>query len=543
MVKFSKEELEKSNYWADQIVRKIISEQGLKEEYNIAAGITPSGVIHIGNFREVITNDIVKRALEDFGFKVNFYYSWDDFDRYRKVPKNLPRQEELKKEIGKPVSKVFDPFECHNSYSEHFEKTFEDEVKPLNINPIYIYENEKYQSCVYADEIKRVLQEENLSKIKSILNKYRDEPLSDSWLPLQVYCKHCFRDNTKIVSYNNEYEVEYHCNVCDKTDKINFKSEGFVKLVWRVDWPMRWWFFDIHFEPGGKDHSTVGGSYDTGKEIIREIWGKRAPSYLMYDFVVPKGEGGKISSSKGNVITLGEVLKIYTPEIVRFIFSGSRPGSEISIPFDDNVIKVYEDFDKVERIYYDKEEASDKEKNNAFRIYEMSVVDNKNIKTSFPLQVKFRELTVLSQIYNNDKNLILKYYESKGFVFDDFDKKRLFERLDRAFFWVNNFASDNFKFKLNSKSDIDYDTFKDKFSFEEKELLKQIFDLLDKNVSSEEIGLFMRNFMKEKNISAKDFFVKVYNVLLNSDRGPKFVSFITMMPEKFKELFEEIVKE
>lgn len=539
MGKFSKEELEKSNYWADQIVRKIISEQGLKSEYNIAAGITPSGVVHIGNFREVITNDIVKRALEDFGFKVNFYYSWDDFDRYRKIPKNLPKQEELKSELGKPVSKVFDPFGCHESYSLHFEKTFEEEIKPLNINPKFIYENVEYQNCVYADEVKKALQKENVDKIKTILNKFRKEPLSSDWLPLQVYCKHCFKDNTKILSYDNEYSVKYHCNICNKDDVVNFKSEGFVKLVWRVDWPMRWFFYDIHFEPGGKDHSTPGGSYDTGKEIVKTIWNKKAPSYLMYDFVIPKGEGGKISSSKGNVITVSDVLKVFTPEILRFIFSGSRPGSEISIPFDENVIKVYEDFDKVERIYYDKEDVDNKEKNNAFRIYEMSVVDNKNIKNTFPFQPKFRELTVLSQIYENDKNLILKYYENKGFVFDEFDKNRLFERLDRAFFWVNNFAPDNFKFKLNSVDSID-DSIVNSFNDKEKELLKLILDNI--SVSSEELGLLMRDFINNNSLNAKDFFVKVYNLLLNSNRGPKLASFVKMMPEKVKELFNVVLR-
>ncbi len=539
MGKFSKEELEKSNYWADQIVRKIISEQGLKSEYNIAAGITPSGVVHVGNFREVITNDIVKRALEDFGFKVNFYYSWDDFDRYRKVPKNLPKQEELKSELGKPVCKVFDPFGCHESYSLHFEKTFEEEIKPLNINPIFIYENVEYQNCVYADEIKSALQKENVDKIKVILNKFRKEPLSSDWLPLQVYCKHCFKDDTKILSYDNEYSVNYHCNVCNKDDVVNFKSEGFVKLVWRVDWPMRWFFYDIHFEPGGKDHSTPGGSYDTGKEIVRVVWNKKAPSYLMYDFVIPKGEGGKISSSKGNVITVSDVLKVFTPEILRFIFSGSRPGSEISIPFDENVIKVYEDFDKIERIYYGKEDVEDKEKNNAFRIYEMSVVDNKNIKSDFPFQPKFRELTVLSQIYENDKSLVLKYYESKGFVFDEFDKNRLFERLDRAFFWVNNFAPDNFKFKLNSVDSID-ENIVNSFSDKEKELLKLILDNI--SVSSEELGLLMKDFINNNSLNAKDFFVKVYNLLLNSNRGPKLASFVKMMPEKVKELFNVVLK-
>ncbi len=38
-------------FWADQIARKVMAERGEKKLYTVAAGITPSGTIHIGNFR------------------------------------------------------------------------------------------------------------------------------------------------------------------------------------------------------------------------------------------------------------------------------------------------------------------------------------------------------------------------------------------------------------------------------------------------------------------------------------------------------------
>ena len=74
-------------HWADQTAMKVIREKGDKDKYTIAAGITPSGVIHIGNFREIITNELVYRALKDAGKKVRFIYSWDDYDVFRKVPR------------------------------------------------------------------------------------------------------------------------------------------------------------------------------------------------------------------------------------------------------------------------------------------------------------------------------------------------------------------------------------------------------------------------------------------------------------------------
>src|SRR5437868_10393535 len=59
------------------------------------------------------------------------------------------------------------------------------------------------------------------------------------------------------------------------TTLFRSKEPG-AKLLWRVDWPMRWAFEGVDYEPGGKDHSSMGGSFDTGSEIVRQVW-KREP--------------------------------------------------------------------------------------------------------------------------------------------------------------------------------------------------------------------------------------------------------------------------
>ena len=71
-----------SLYWADQVADSVIKERGNKKKYTCAAGITPSGTIHIGNFHEVITVDLVARALKSKGKNARFIYSWDDYDRF-----------------------------------------------------------------------------------------------------------------------------------------------------------------------------------------------------------------------------------------------------------------------------------------------------------------------------------------------------------------------------------------------------------------------------------------------------------------------------
>ena len=84
-----------NNHWADIYADRIIREKGDKEVYTCASGITPSGTVHIGNFREIISVELVVRALRARGKNVRFIYSWDDYDVFRKVPKNMPEQEKL----------------------------------------------------------------------------------------------------------------------------------------------------------------------------------------------------------------------------------------------------------------------------------------------------------------------------------------------------------------------------------------------------------------------------------------------------------------
>jgi len=64
-------------HWADQTAEKIIRERGDLDVYTCASGITPSGTVHIGNFREIISVDLVVRALRDRGKNVRFIYFWD----------------------------------------------------------------------------------------------------------------------------------------------------------------------------------------------------------------------------------------------------------------------------------------------------------------------------------------------------------------------------------------------------------------------------------------------------------------------------------
>ena len=515
-----------SGHWTDFVAEKIIREKGDKETYTIASGITPSGVVHIGNFREIITVELVKRALESKGKKVRFIYSWDNYDVFRKVPKNMPKQEMLTENLRKPIVDIEDPFGEEESYARHHEVKVEEDIKEVGIEPEFIYQAKKYRNCDYGDQI--IVALDNREKIKKIINDYRQEPLEDDWYPISGYCPKCNKDNVKFSNYHDGL-ITMKCQDCDYDQEIEIKKSSFIKLPWRIDWPMRWAYEKVDFEPGGKDHSTVGGSFTTAQEIVK-IYDWEAPVYQMYDFIRIKGGGGKISSSSGDVITLRECLEIYEPAIVRYLFAGTRPNREFAISFDVDVLNIYEEFDKVERIYFGEEKVKEKDEAKLKRAYELSCPWK--VPKVLPYQPSFRHLTNLLQINDFDKEKLLEHY---GKDLNEEDKKRLLLRASCAENWVKKYAPEEFKFKLQQQCLV---TLVD----QEKEMLHLFADkLLEREWTPLDLHEEIYILCKNKEFPISDFFRINYQVLINKDKGPRLASFVLEIGrEKVAELLKKV---
>ncbi len=516
-------------HWADHAAEKIIAEKGDKDSYTVASGITPSGVIHMGNFREVITVDLVKRALEKKGKKVRFIYSWDDFDRFRKVPVNMPKQEMLAEQIGKPLIDIEDPFGTEESYARHHEVAFEVPAKAMGIEPEYLYQGKINRAGTYVEHIKTALEKTEI--IKGILNTYRKEPLAEEWLPIEVYDDESGKDDTPNKVYEGEYSISYDHNGNRKT--VNFKEHPNLKLKWRIDWPMRWVHEDVDFEPGGKDHGSAGGSFDTGKQIVKEVFGRDAPSFIRYEWIGIKG-GKQFASSKGLVITPKEMLEVYEPEMVRYLFAGTRPNAEFSISFDADVIKIYDEFDKLEREYFDPEVNKGEEFETQRRIYELSAVHE--VPKTLPFQPSFRHLTNILLAYELNVDKALEYY--KDDVKSDFDKERLQLRANCAKNWLEKHAPDEFKFSVQESVPEGLDVPEEfKAAFKEcSTILKSRDDWTDT-----ELHEAFYHMVKGKDLNIKEFFKYAYQIIIDRTKGPQLANFIlTIGKERVITLFDSL---
>jgi lysyl-tRNA synthetase class 1 len=514
------------SHWADIAARRVVAAHPDVNPIVVAAGITPSGVVHVGNFREVMTVDLVARAMRDRGIEVRFIYSWDDFDVFRKVPSDAPEKVMLEQNLRRSVADVPDPYGQTDSYASHHIEQFESSLTPLGIEPEFIRQARWYRAGRYAKGIRKALEQASL--IRSVLDQFRKQPLPEDWLPLAGFCGACGRDEVDF-SWDREWNVELLCRDCGEKTIVDLREGGDVKLPWRIDWPMRWAFEGVCFEPGGKDHSSAGGSYDTAKQIVGPVYGGTAPEYVAYDFVRLKGFGGKISSSSGGVVTVAECLRVFEPEMLRWIFASQRPNSEFQISFDLDVIKLYEDYDRAVVIAHQPDDGSKKDKKRQIvrRTIELSSVIPKKIEPGEILTrvPSFRPLSLILQIYDGDLARTLAHYESTGEVETEAELVRFRERAVCVWSWILDFAPEEFRYRIRetpSHSPLDG---------EPREVLGRLVTILEESPAITEAELIphLRTLCDGTALTSQDFYPYAYDLLIARSKGPKLTTLLFTM--------------
>ncbi len=517
--------MSQSTHWADIYADKIIREKGEKDLYTCASGITPSGTVHIGNFREMISVDLVVRALRQKGKKVRFIYSWDDYDVFRKVPKNMPDQELLKTYLRKPITSVPDTTGRSANYARGHEEDVERILPLVGMFPEYLYQAQRYQSSMYADGMRTAL--ENKEEIRAILDEFRTEELDDSWWPISIFSSFTGKDTTTVLGWDGEWLVTYRDDETGQEETIDLRTTSHAKLPWRLDWPMRWAYEGVDFEPAGKDHHSEGGSFDTSRKMVK-VFGGEAPVSFQYDFISIKGRGGKISSSSGEVISLADVLEVYTPEVTRYLFASTRPNTEFAISFDLDVLKIYEDYDTCERIYFGLQPANEKRKAKESRIYELSQVGE--VPTEAGYQIPFRHLCNLLQLHEGDIDRALATLEDAT----PGQLERLKTRAICAWNWITTFSPEDFRFRLMKDSDskVEIEGAELAAIHALREVVKEMNTLDEQTYTTR-----LYDAAKDNGLETGDFFKLVYRVLIGRSHGPKLASFLeTIGREKALEI-------
>jgi lysyl-tRNA synthetase class 1 len=396
----------------------------------------------------------------------------------------------------------------------------------MGIEPEFIRQSKAYRAGRYAEGIRKALDAKD--SIRAILDQFRKEPLPEDWLPLAGFCGSCGRDEVDF-AWDGDWNVNMACRSCEALTEVDLREGGDVKLPWRIDWPMRWAFEGVCFEPGGKDHSSAGGSYDTAKQIVGSVYEGWAPEYVAYDFVRIKGRGGKISSSAGEAVTVSDCLRVFEPEMLRWIFTSQRPNSEFQISFDLDVIKLYEDYDRAVLTAYTPDDGSkrDKKRQIVRRTIELSsreplAIAPEDEPTRVP---SFRPLSLILQIYDGDLDRTLAHYEATGEVATEAERARFLERAARVWTWVEDFAPEEFRYRIRAvPSEITLDG-------EPRELLARLVEILEQSpsISEEDLIPHLKTLCDGTSLTAKDFYPYAYDLLIGREKGPKLTTLLTTM--------------
>ncbi len=503
-------------YWADEIAEQVIATYPDAEVYTCASGISPSGEVHMGNLREVVTTWFVVKALRDRGKKTRFIFSWDNYDRLRKVPADLDQS--LNKYIGMPLDKIPDPFGCHETWARHFQQPFIDALNTLGVEVEHLFQCERYTSGLYTD---RMIEAVNKRKeIYDVLMSFKTQEANDddrdAFYPVQVYCAECGKDTTHIISdHENGAVLDYECK-CGHKGSIDLRKEHHAKLMWKVDWPMRWNFEGVNFEPGGKDHSTEGGSAQVATKMVSAIYGGHAPVYRGYEFVGIKGVNGKMSSSKGNVMTPEKALKVFSPEVILWLYTRFLPEKYFEISLDDEVLRIYHEFDRMYNLY-----KSGEADEVVTRIMQMALSARPDYKNC---PVSAKDIAAFAPIVNFDIDLLVELLNKIG---TPCTKEDIAERFEKISYWLKNYSPESISTLLEKQNTEFYNTLND----EEKGWIVRLVDELKaKDLTPEEMQALLYEIPKingeQDKARQKRFFEVVYNLLLGKDKGPRLYLFL-----------------
>ncbi|MFJ3706055.1 MULTISPECIES: lysine--tRNA ligase [unclassified Streptomyces] len=376
--------------WVSRFADDVIAESERRapgKPVVVASGLSPSGPIHLGNLREVMTPHLVADEIRRRGHTVRHLISWDDYDRYRKVPNGVEGVDDSwQAHIGKPLTSVPAPAgSAYPNWAEHFKAAMTQALDELGVEYDGISQTEQYLAGTYREQVLHAMR--HRADIDAVLDRYRtkkdgaaggkggkkpqqkkvdeaeleaaegsgaadeDDGGSGSagYFPYKPYCGNCEKDLTVVTSYDDDTnELNYTCSACGFAETVRLNEFNRGKLVWKVDWPMRWAYEGVIFEPSGVDHSSPGSSFVVGGQIVREVFDGVQPIGPMYAFVGISGMA-KMSSSKGGVPTPADALKIMEAPLLRWLYARRRPNQSFKIAFDQEIQRLYDEWDSLAR--------------------------------------------------------------------------------------------------------------------------------------------------------------------------------------------------
>jgi lysyl-tRNA synthetase, class I len=274
-------------------------------------GYGPSGLPHIGTFNEVLRTTMVRNAFRTLSDRPTRLIEFsDDMDGLRKVPDNVPNAAMLTEHLGKPLSRIPDPFEKFESFAAHNNAMLREFLDRFGFDYEFISSSSQYEAGHFDDALRGILH--NYDAIMAVMIPTLRNERAATYSPILP-----ISTKTGIVLQVPVEVIDADAGLIrfdDGGDMVTQSALGGAgKLQWKVDWAMRWVALGVDYEMYGKD--LIDSGQQSSK--IARILGGRPPEGFIYEMFLDE-LGQKISKSKGNGLTLEQWLDYGTQESLSF---------------------------------------------------------------------------------------------------------------------------------------------------------------------------------------------------------------------------------
>jgi len=323
---------EQSNAWPFEEARKIVArlKRRPKDEVIFETGYGPSGLPHIGTFGEVARTTMVRhafRVLTDDKIKTRLIAFSDDMDGLRKVPDNIPNKELVAQHLGRPLTRVPDPFGTHDSFGAHNNARLRAFLDQFGFEYEFLSSTDCYTSGRFDAALITVL--ERFDAVMAIMLPSLREERAQTYSPfLPIDPESGIVLQVPVLAHDANAGTITYEDPNTRAPVTTLVTGGRCKLQWKPDWAMRWIALGVDYEMAGKD---LIDSVKLSGEICRALGGTPPEGFNYELFLDEKGQ--KISKSKGNGLTIDEWLRYASPESLS-LFMYREPKSAKRLYFD-----------------------------------------------------------------------------------------------------------------------------------------------------------------------------------------------------------------
>ncbi len=497
--------------WLNQIVDDITARHP-EGEILIESGSSPSGTYHLGHLRELVTCDAILLECRRRGREARHVQFVDDLDAFRKVPMNFPPDYE--RYLGTPLCDMPAPDGSGVSTADYFLRGLQDACNTLGVEVEYRRAHEKYRSGWYVPAIERSL--ERVAAARRALETISGRQLEDTWSPIQIMETGKLKKRPFVSIDTNAKMLVYRD--ADGNEQTAPYDKGEVKLDWRLDWPGRWWLQEVQVEPSGRDHMTKGGSYDTGVQIMHDVYEAEPPIPVAYDFINMTGDNKKMSASRGTGLDAREGAAIMPPEVVRYFILRSPASKRLYFDPINGVVQLMDEF----AAFSAKQEKTEAEE----QLFYLCTRGNNGRRTVSRVPFSHLVASYQASLKDAEKTLeVIKRTEHAQTAEEDAEIiKQELQFIDA---WLQKRAPEDVKFELTKQVNAA------DFTQQEQTFLKALGQKVAQAPADADGAYFherIYELREEIGMAPKELFTTLYRALINKESGPRAGWFLSILP-------------